>query len=359
MSTQADDELALLKQTIMQGWPSSIKQVPQVLQPYWTFREELTVEDGLISKGTRIVIPAKKHKAALKLIHEGHLGLNKCKLCAKDIVYWPGLNDQLEKLVLNCELCLKYSHYKCKQEPSLYLGQKVPLYPWTKLATDIFCFEGASCLLVVDYTSRFLVVHKLTLMTGQQIAAKCKLIFSEYGWPEILISDNGPCYTAEKFTSLMREYSVNHITSSPNYPQSNGLAEKYVQIVKTLFNKAKEEGKDLFKCLMVYHITPLSSRLWSPMQILSSRSARSDCPMSNPARKQLGLDCEDLRNKYKTENLPSHDLHIDQEVMYQDSTSKQWYPATITRLCKEPRSYIVTTKEGVQYRKTQAHLKPY
>ena len=110
---------------------------------------------------------------------------------------------------------------------------------------------------------------------------------------------------------------------------------------------------------MVYHNTPLSSSLQSPMQILSSRSARSDLPMSNTARKQLGLHCEDLRNKYKNEHLPLHDLHIDQEVMYQDSTGKKWYPATITRLCKEPRSYIITTKEGVQYRKTQAHLKPY
>ena len=132
-----------------------IKQVPPVLQPYCTFREELTVEYGLILKGTRIVIPAKKHEAILKLIHEGHLGLNKCKLCTKETVYWPGLNDQLEKLVLNCELCLKYSHFKCKQETSLPLGQEVPLYPWTKLATDIFHFEGASYLLVVDYTVDF------------------------------------------------------------------------------------------------------------------------------------------------------------------------------------------------------------
>ena len=95
VSTQADDELALLKHTIMLGWPNSIKQVPQILQSYWTVREELTVEDGLILKGTRIVIPAKQHEAVLKLIHEGHLGLHKCKLCAKDTIYWPGLNDQL------------------------------------------------------------------------------------------------------------------------------------------------------------------------------------------------------------------------------------------------------------------------
>ena len=122
VSTQADDELALLKHTIIQGWPSSIKQAPPVLQPYWTFREELTVEDGLILKGTRIVIPTKQWEAIVKLIHKGHLGLNKCKLHAKETVYWPGLNDQLENLVLNCELCLKYSNSKCKQESSLSLG---------------------------------------------------------------------------------------------------------------------------------------------------------------------------------------------------------------------------------------------
>ena len=102
----------MLKHTIMPGWPKSIKQVPPVLQIFWTFREELTVENGLILKGTRIVIPTKQWESILKLIHEGHLGLNKCKLQTKETVYWPGLNDQLEDLVLNCELCLKYSTSK-------------------------------------------------------------------------------------------------------------------------------------------------------------------------------------------------------------------------------------------------------
>ena len=225
-------------------------------------------------------------------------------------------------LFLNCELCLKCSHSKCKQEPSLSFGQEVPLYPLTKLATDIFHFEGASYLLTVDYTSRFQVVHKLTSMNGQHIGTQCKLIFSEYGWPETYISDNGPCYTAEVFTNLMREYNFNHIISSPHYHQTNGLAEKYVQIVKNIFYKAKEEGKDLFKCLMVYPNTPLSHSLQSSMQILSSRYARSDLPMSNTVRTLLGIDCENLTTKYKNEHMPLHDLHIDQAVMYWDSTSK-------------------------------------
>ena len=123
--------------------------------------------------------------------------------------------------------------------------------------------------------------------------------------------------------------------------------------------KAKEEGKDLYKCLMVYCNTPLSNSLSSHMQILTSRSARSSLPMSHAARKQKGLDCEDLRTNCKNEHLPMHDLHLHQAVMYQDPANKRWYPATITKLCQEPRSYIITTKQGVQYQKTQAHLKSY
>ena len=98
-------------------------------------------------------------------------------------------------------------------------------------------------------------------MTGQHVANQCKLIFSEYGWLETLISDNGPCYTVDTFTGVMNAYQVNHTMSSPHYPQSNGLTEKYVQIVNSLFYKAKEEGKDLFTCLMTYHNTPLSGSL--------------------------------------------------------------------------------------------------
>ena len=202
-------------------------------------------------------------------------------------------------------------------------------------------------------------MHKLTSMTGQHVASHFKLVCSKYGWPKTLVSDNGPCYTYESFTTLMKDYNVNHITSSPHYPQSNGLAGKHVQIVKNLFFKAKGEGKDLYKCLMVYPNTPLSNSLSSPMQILTSRSARSTLPMSHAARKQKGLDCEDLRTHCKNEHFPMHDLHLHQVVMYQDPASRRWYPATITKLCQEPRSYIVTTKQGVQHRKTQAHLKLY
>ena len=188
------------------------------IQPYYTFREALAAEDGIILKGTCIVIPHKKHQSTLQLIYEGHLGLGKCKLRANGTVYWPGLNDQLDKLVLNCQLCLKYSHSKCKQKPSTSLGQEMPMHPWTMIVTDIFHFESASYLLIVDYTSRFPVVWKLSSVTGLYFANQFQLVFSEYWWPETLISDNGPCFTSQAFTSVLKAFRVNHITSSPHYP---------------------------------------------------------------------------------------------------------------------------------------------
>ena len=166
---------------------------------------------------------------------------------------------------INCQLCLKYLRSKKKPDTYSALGQEIPIFPWTKVATDLFHFKGNSYLLLVDYTSQLPVVRKLMSMTAQHIADHIKQIFAEYGWPDALVSDNGPCYASDIFKGLMAEYQVNHITSLPHYPQSNGLAEKYVQIIKNLFHKAKEGGQDLHKCLMTYRNTPLSSHLQSPM----------------------------------------------------------------------------------------------
>ena len=237
------------------------------------------------------------------------------------------------------------------------MAKKYQPFCGLSLDTDIFHIKGDSYVLLVDNTSRYPIIWKLTSMTTQHIIGHLKVIFSEYGWSDTIVSDNGPCYMAEAFTKTMQEYRVNHITSSPHYPTSNGLAEKFVQTVKSLFYKAREEGADLYRALMIYQNTPLTSNMQSPMQILQNRTAKSQLLMSNSARRQLGLETEKLRIKTKNENLPSHDLHSDQDVMMQDPTSKRWSPVVTTRLCKEPRSYQVTTRDNVTYRKTQAHLK--
>ena len=95
------------------------------------------------------------------------------------------------------------------------------------------------------------------------------------------------------------------------------------------------------------------------MQILQGRSARSDLSMSNAARKQLAIQPEVPRCIDKHEVLPTHDLHVGQSVMYEDSVTTQWHTAIITSFCQEKRNYNIKTSDGVFYQKTQAHLKPY
>ena len=135
-------------------------------------------------------------------------------------------------------------------------------------------------------------------MTGKAIAHHMQTIFAKYGWPNTLVTDNGPCYTSQEFQMLMKSMSVNHITSSPHCPQSNGLVEKFVGIIKNLFNKAKEEGQTPYTALMVYRNTPLmvyrntplNGNLQSPMQISQGRQAHTDLPLSHAVKVNMDIN---------------------------------------------------------------------
>ena len=118
---------------------------------------------------------------------------------------------------------------------------------------------------------------------------------------------------------------------------------------------------NIHKYLMIYCNTHLASTSKSPMQtmqMLQQRSARSQLPMSNVAKTQLGITVEQ-QSTNKNQHLPSHDFHIGQEVMCQSPITKRWFPAKIIALCPEPRSYQIEMPEGITYRRTQYHLKPF
>ena len=67
----------------------------------------------------------------------------------------------------------------------------------------------------------------MNAMTAQHVVGHLKVIFSEYGWPDTIVSDIGHCYVAEAFTKTMQEYRVNHITSSPHYPNQIDLQKSF------------------------------------------------------------------------------------------------------------------------------------
>ena len=136
------------------------------------------------------------------------------------------------------------------------------------------------------------------------------------------------------------------------------LLRKMFRLLKACSTKLRRKAKIFLQVSYDIPQYPLTGTMSSPLQILQGTNARSDMPMSNAAMKQLGIQPEVIRNIDKHAVLPLHDLHIGQQVMYQDSTNKHWYLAVIDSLCPEPRSYKITTRDGITYRKTQSHLKP-
>jgi hypothetical protein len=356
-STRKDDTLTLLKEIVTQGWPEQIKDLPPELHPYWTFREAITVADGLLLKGNRIIIPEKDRSQMLEQIHHGHLGIQKCLHRAKATVYWPKLYDEIKDLVSNCQLCLKYSAANRKDSPKVgpELGQEVPTQPWKKLATDLFTFDRSNYLLVVDYMSRFPVIRKLSDMTAKIVTGHMKAIFSELGTPTAIVSDNGPCYSAEYFNEQMAQWGVQHINSSPHHHQSVGLAEGYVRIIKQILVKAKESGEDPNKAIAIYRTTPLSDKLPSPYELLFGRKPTTDLPQYSPADADLA---DVLRPTDKNQSAEENILPTGRNVMFITPPNKTWHPAKIKEYLGY-RSYRVQTSEGACYVRTRKHLKPY
>ena len=175
------------------------------------------------------------------------------------------------------------------------------------------------------------------------------------------MSDNGPCYVSKEFRELMQQKGLNHILVLPHHPQSNGMAEKYIAIVKQLFLKAREEGKDPADALHAYRSTPLDSKTPSPMAILMGRLPHKNLPMSHTAKAKIGhLSLpETVRAKSKVNDVKHHKLHLNQPVMHQDVKDKHWYPAKIIQLCPQPRSYIIETQKEGRMQRTQQMIKPY
>ena len=103
-------------------------------------------------------------------------------------------------------------------------------------------------------------------------------IFTELGRPFVLRLDNGPCYSSREFHNFLNFYQVDHITSSPHHPQSNGFAEALVGITKKLMEKSLKEGKPWNFGLLQYRTTPISSTLLSPLEMLTGRKPHSNLP---------------------------------------------------------------------------------
>jgi len=161
-----------------------------------------------------------------------------------------------------------------RREP--LIRSSLPANPWETVAADLFELKGISYLLVVDYFSRFPEVVKLTSTTSTAIIQALKAIFSLHGIPTVFRSDNGPQFVSTDIKHFTESYSFTQITSSPKYPQSNGLVERMVQTVKGLLSNSS----DHYLALLSYIITLLPWCKLLPAELLVGRKVRIDMPQT-------------------------------------------------------------------------------
>ena len=97
LATQSDPTLHSLTKTVHEDWPQSKKDCPEQLLDFWSFRQDISEEDGLLYKNQRLIVPHSERLETLKVLHLGHYVVDKMQPRALKTVYWPGINKYILK----------------------------------------------------------------------------------------------------------------------------------------------------------------------------------------------------------------------------------------------------------------------
>ncbi|UYV78845.1 K02A2.6-like [Cordylochernes scorpioides] len=285
---QEDTTLKAVVNYLEQGWPDK-KKMSQALLSYWHVKDELGVQNGLLMRSCRLVIPASMKLEILDKLHAGHFGITKTRLRARETVWWPGISEEIAETVRKCSVCIQEA--VSKHEP--LIPTNFPSRPWQKIGMDLFKFENKWYLVVIDYYSRFPEMIQLDRLTASVVVRSCKSIFARHGVPETVVSDNGTQFgAAREFANFARQYGFQHVTSSPRFPQSNGMAEAGVKIAKLILKKNQDPSLGLLE----YRSTPLENG-YSPAELLMGRKLRTTLPIAPENLNPKLVDSQTLKRK--------------------------------------------------------------
>ena len=136
--------LTLLRHYIHMGWPNDHRMLPQELHTFWNYREDLSMENRLVTKGARLLIPSTLRRKVMEQIHDGHLGIEKCMLKARESVFWPGISNDICKAVEKCGIC------QASSKAAKPVGNVSDVPP----CHMIICHIPCTCLPMVTYSNR-------------------------------------------------------------------------------------------------------------------------------------------------------------------------------------------------------------
>ena len=156
--TAKDQGLSALKEVVYDGWPTRVRELPSLIRPHWTCREEMSIEDSLIFKGHRIVVPQAVQGDILSKLHAGHQGAEKTKLRARTSVFWRNLNKNIEESTNSCSICQELQPKQAREPP---IQTEVPPRPWHTVGTDIFNLDGDEFLIIANYYTKYPFVKKI------------------------------------------------------------------------------------------------------------------------------------------------------------------------------------------------------
>lgn len=273
-ATREDPVLSKVVSYLKSGWPLKLHDL---VKPYFSCRDELSLEEGCVLWGIRVIVPMKLQSLVLTMLHEEHVGMVKMKTIACSYVWWPGIDKAIEDLVKSCKSC---------QAPQKF-PEPAPLHPWiwpckswVRVHLDFAGpFLGRSFLIAVDAYSKWPEIVEMSSTSAAQTITVLHQIFVTHGIPEQLVSDNGPQFTSSEFAEFCKANGVKHIRVSPYHPASNGVAERMVQTFKQSMKKTAKDGASLQQrlsnFLLTYRTTSQATTNVAPCELLMGRALRT------------------------------------------------------------------------------------
>ena len=322
--------LSKVRHYVQFGWPdfwSGTADNP--LSPYWRRRNELSVEDGCILWGSRIVIPPAGQVPILHELHDTHPGISRMKSLARSYMWWPNMDQCLENEVKTCDVC--QSHRDLPVASPLHPWQW-PSGPWSRIHVDYAGpFLGKMFLIIIDAYSKWLEIHMMSSSTSEATVQKLRETFAVFGLPKTVVTDNGPCFTSSEFEQFLLKNGIAHKTSPPYHPASNGLAERAVQTFKKAMLKMSESlPTRLSRFLFRYRITPQSTTGRSPAELMFGRPLRSRLDLLFPDIQHRVVSQQEKQKAHHDQHCRHRQFNNGDHVYARNFTAgPAWIPGTI------------------------------